>query len=213
MTNNKDKEKQQKKISTKYHASDSGEYEPGSYGRVLKNLPGLTKKTAMDAEEVKGYAKALQFVIENITLDQQLKVADINAIHKLFFGDLYSWAGKPRVVNLTKEGFTFPSAQFLEQTLNAFEQEILKPNTPCFGSQEQVLKKIAQVHLELLFIHPYREGNGRTARIIATIMAMQAGYKGFNWNVLEERFDEYVRSIQKLNVELMVALLRDALVQ
>ncbi len=173
----------------------------------------MTKKTAMDAEEVKGYAKALRFVIENITLDQQLTVTDINAIHKLFFSDLYSWAGKPREVNLTKEGFTFPAAQFLEQTLNTFEQEILKPNTPCFGTKEQVLKKIAQVHLELLFIHPYREGNGRTARIIATIMAMQAGYKGFNWNVLEERFDDYIRSIQKLNGELMATLLRDALVQ
>ena len=173
----------------------------------------MTKKTAMDAEEVKGYAKALRFVIENITLDQQLTVTDINAIHKLFFSVLYSWAGKPREVNLTKEGFTFPAAQFLEQTLNTFEQEILKPNTPCFGTKEQVLKKIAQVHLELLFIHPYREGNGRTARIIATIMAMQAGYKGFNWNVLEERFDDYIRSIQKLNGELMATLLRDALVQ
>jgi len=213
MAGNKEGEKKQKQISAKYHASDSGEYEPGSHGRVLKNLLGLTKKTAMDAEEVKGYAKALRFVIENITLDQQLTVTDINAIHKLFFSDLYSWAGKPREVNLTKEGFTFPSAQFLEQTLNTFEQEILKPNTPCFCTQEQVLKKIAQVHLELLFIHPYREGNGRTARIIATILAMQAGYKGFNWNVLEERFDDYIRSIQKLNGELMATLLRDALVQ
>ncbi|EAT59660.1 Fic family protein [Chlorobium ferrooxidans] len=31
--------------------------------------------------------------------------------------------------------------------------------------------KTVLVHLELLFIHPYREGNGRTAKLVATLMA------------------------------------------
>jgi|GEM_PF-428518 len=44
-------------------------------------------------------------------------------------------------------------------------------------------------------------------------MALHVGYKGFNWNVFDKRFDEYIRSIQKLNGELMVMLHRDALVQ
>lgn len=118
--------------------------------------------------------------MSNFTSDQQLTVSDIDAIHKHFFGSIYFWAGTHRVVNLTKNGFTFPAAQFLEQTLQTFEETILKPNTPCVGNIEEVLQKIATVHLELLFIHPYREGNGRTARLAATMMAILTGSTGLS---------------------------------
>lgn len=35
---------------------------------------------------------------------------------------------------------------------------------------------MAEVHAELLLIHPFREGNGRLARWIADLMAIQAGF-------------------------------------
>lgn len=202
-----------KQASIKYHASQTDEHEPGSDGTVLKNLLGLKTKDEIDAAEVKAYAQAFQFTMSNFTPDQQLTVSDIDAIHKHFFGSIYSWAGTHRVVNLTKNGFTFPAAQFLEKTLQTFEETILKPNTPCTGNKEEVLQKIATVHLELLFIHPYREGNGRIARLVATMMAIQAGYNGFDWKAVEKRFDEYVSAIQQLNLTLMTDLLRGALLE
>ena len=81
------------------------------------------------------------------------------------------------------------------------------------SSRNEVVRKIATVHLELLFIHPYREGNGRTARLLATLMALQAGFNGFDWEVLERKFVDYVRSIQKLDLELMESLLDEALLE
>ena len=79
------------------------------------------------------------------------------------------------------------------------------------GSRDETVRIIASVHLELLFIHPYRDGNDRTARLIATLMAFQAGYSGFDWKILERKFDQYVRSIQKLDLELMCTLLDEGL--
>jgi len=35
---------------------------------------------------------------------------------------------------------------------------------------------MAEVHAELLLIHPFREGNGRLARWVADLMALQAGF-------------------------------------
>jgi cell filamentation protein len=198
-------------ISTKYHASVAAEYEPGSQDLVLKNLLGITSKEKIDEAEVKGYAEAFEYMITHISSDQRLKVADIMTIHKVFFGHIYAWAGKPRTVNLSKDGFTFPAAQFLDQTLQHFEEDILKPNTPCHGARKEVIEKIAKVHLELLFIHPFREGNGRTARLLATLMALQAGYGGFDWEIFERRFADYVRAIQQLDLGLMSALLDTAL--
>ena len=198
-------------ISTKYHASEAGEFEPDSDGLVLKNLLGLKTQAAIDAAEVSAYGEAFGFIIHTFSADQQLSVADIDAVHRSFFGSIYSWAGKHRTINLTKEGFTFPAARFLEETLQTFEDTILKPNTPCSGTEEEVLRKIATVHLELLFIHPYREGNGRAARLVATLMALQAGYNGFNWEIAEKRFADYIKAIQTLSLEIMTTILRQAL--
>jgi cell filamentation protein len=38
----------------------------------------------------------------------------------------------------------------------------------------EVARRIAEVHAELLLIHPFREGNGRLARWLADLMAFQA---------------------------------------
>lgn len=34
---------------------------------------------------------------------------------------------------------------------------------------------MAEVHAELILVHPFREGNGRLARLLALLMALQAG--------------------------------------
>ena len=38
-----------------------------------------------------------------------------------------------------------------------------------------MIQAIAEVHTELVLIHPFQEGNGRCSRILASIMALQAG--------------------------------------
>jgi len=38
-----------------------------------------------------------------------------------------------------------------------------------------VAAALAEVHVEIVLIHPFREGNGRVSRLLATLMALQAG--------------------------------------
>jgi cell filamentation protein len=53
----------------------------------------------------------------------------------------------------------------------------LRIHTPCLFTEEAaVVEALAVVHTELVLIHPFREGNGRIARMLATVMAVQAGY-------------------------------------
>ena len=44
-------------------------------------------------------------------------------------------------------------------------------------------------------------------------MAAQAEYNGFDWSIVEKRFDEYASAIQHLNLALMTNLLRGALLE
>jgi cell filamentation protein len=71
-------------------------------------------------------------------------------------------------------GFPFASALAIPSAMAEFEQEFLKPHTPCKGKHiREIAQHIAPVHVEFLLIHPYREGNGRAARLLATMAAYQ----------------------------------------
>ena len=78
---------------------------------------------------------------------------------------------------------------------------MLRANTPCTGSTlDEITLKIAIVHVELLLIHPYGEGNGRTARLLATLMAYQADLPGIDFGFIGGRgkgFDRYIAAIQQ----------------
>ena len=61
-----------------------------------------------------------------------------------------------------------------------------------------MIKDIAIVHAELLFIHPFREGNGRASRLLATLMAAKAGHNLVGLEKFrEENFDEYIAAIHQ----------------
>ena len=106
-------------------------------------------------------------------------------------------AGKYRDVNLSKGGFAFPASSFLPETMIGFENEILLKLSNKYNSKEELVKDIAKAHAELLFIHPFREGNGRTARILANLMSRKQGYNALKFELITEKeFDNYVLAVQ-----------------
>lgn len=58
----------------------------------------------------------------------------------------------------------------------------------------------ANVHLDILMIHPFSDGNGRTARMLATYYLLQAGYKSILFTAVEQHFVydpvQYTRVLQ-----------------
>jgi cell filamentation protein len=97
-------------------------------------------------------------------------------MHRDWLGHLYGWAGRYRTVDMSKGGFTWPPAMRVEQNMAFIERETFKVKTPCRpGPLERVAHDMAEVHAELLLVHPFREGNGRLARWVADLMALQAG--------------------------------------
>ena len=98
-------------------------------------------------------------------------------MHKVWLGRVYEWAGAYRRVNISKGEFPFAAAAQIPALMRELEQGLLRRHTPClFRSTERVVQALAEVHVELVIIHPFRDGNGRVARILATLMALQAGF-------------------------------------
>ena len=111
-----------------------------------------TMGTTIDEQsKKKAYSLFEDRVINDIEVGT---VKGLRQIHAYIFGGLYDFAGQIRTVNISKGGFMFANALYLDETLKAIE------NMP-----EETLGQIVAKYVEMNIAHPFREGNGRTTRI------------------------------------------------
>ncbi|ORJ53699.1 Fic/DOC family protein [Geothermobacter hydrogeniphilus] len=193
-----------------------GQYEPGSNGRVLKNLLGISSLDELEVAETAELWFAEEKLLAEVRHDQSFTAQDICAMHRLWLGRIYPWAGKYRHVNLGKDGFPFAMAHAIPFLMAEFEREQLKRYTPCiFTDRDAITRALAEVHVELMLIHPFREGNGRLGRLLATLMGLQAGLPLLDFSEMagcrKEEYFAAVRAGMDKNYRPMARLFADVI--
>ncbi|WP_256927067.1 Fic family protein [Hydrogenophaga sp. IBVHS1] len=177
-------------------AGAEGEFEPGSNEQVLRNFVGITSPDDMDELELRLLGELYDEVLLQNLQDRALTVADLKHWHHLWLGNVYPWAGLTRSVNLGKGGFQFAAARLLPGLLDEFERKFLRPWTPCGNlAPDEMVNAIAVTHVELIVIHPFREGNGRLSRLLADVMAVQAGHEPLDYSSWEQQKAAYIGAI------------------
>jgi cell filamentation protein len=173
------------------------QYEAGSQNMVLKNLLGIIDPDEMDRMEAKALVKATDRLIREYDQEHQFTAADICYLHKTWLGEIYEWAGRYRRINITKDDFTFAMAAQIHKLMERFERNQLAQYTPCsFRNRKEVVTALAEIHTELLLIHPFREGNGRVARLLSLLMALQAGLPILDFSLIgEHKKQEYIKAV------------------
>ncbi len=153
-----------------------------------KNLLGIIGKREMDQLEGREQVRALEELAVSYADDHRFTAADICRIHAIWLGGIYAWAGRYRQVNVKKGTFSFAAAAQIPKLMVEFEEGPLKRHTPCHStSRENLAAALAEVHVELVLIHPFREGNGRVARLLAVLMGLQAGLPALYFDNLSGR--------------------------
>ncbi len=176
---------------------EEARFEPGSGDTVLQNLLGIISAEEMDIVEANALAAAMDDLLHEFDRIHRFTADDLCLIHKIWLGKIYPWAGRYRQVNISKGGFSFAMAAQVTKLMKLFEQEQLKKYTPClFDDNEKVVQAVAEVHTELVLIHPFREGNGRVARILVTLMALQAGLPLLDFSIMNKQKERYFRAVQ-----------------
>jgi cell filamentation protein len=176
-------------MADRYAATGAeAEFEPGSRRRVLRNLLGIRSVRAMERAESEALLAATRRAIEETDADQRLTAGHIRRLHGVWLGKIYPWAGQYRGVNISKAGFPFAAASQIPRLMEKLDRVQLKEYTPCRGGPGfDVSIALAAVHVELVLIHPFRDGNGRWARLVATLMALQAGLPPLDFSVVKGR--------------------------
>ena len=190
--------------------------EPGSNGQVLKNLLGITTQAEMERIETELLFELTDRLLDECDLNKKFTAEDLLQMHRRWLGTVYAWAGHYRQLMMSKGGFPFAAPAHIHKLMTDFERDFLAKYTPCSSvSRPEVISSLAIVHTELIIIHPFREGNGRIARLLATLMALQAGLPPLDFSDFAKiRQEEYFTAVRKgldQNYEPMEAVFRDVI--
>jgi Fic-DOC domain mobile mystery protein B len=117
----------------------------------------------------------------------------IRDLHKRMLGEVWKWAGKLRKSerNLGIPFFEIPMAlrQLLDDTKAQIEYKTYAPD-----------EIAVRFHHRLVAIHPFPNGNGRHARLMADLLVMRLGEERFSWG------RESLRDASALRQRYIVAL-------
>lgn len=143
---------------------------------MLRNLLGIARVRDMAEAESQALQLAQEKAIDQYSAAHRFAAKDICDLHRLWLSPIYSWAGEFRPVDLSKGNFRFANAAQIPRLMQEFERNALARFTPCQIQDVGLLTNaLALVHAELILIHPFRDGNGRAARMLAMLMGLQAG--------------------------------------
>ena len=205
-------------MSIRYDADGTqGESQAGPEGQVLANRLGIVDVDEINEAELILLEHLYKAVLIEDLPDRALVAADLFNWHRRWLGNLYAWAGQLRTVNVSKGGFLFAAAGQIEKLLASFECDCLARFTPCHGmTDETLVEAIAVTHVEVILIHPFREGNGRLSRLLADVMAAQAGRGPLDysaWDADKEAYFGAIRAGVSTDYEPMKRLVATALVR
>lgn len=98
-------------------------------------------------------------------------------IHRQLFGDLFDWAGELRTVDISKGTTRFCTCLRIKAEADKLFEALAANNFFVTYTREELVKAAAEFYIELNMVHPFREGNGRTQRILFEHIIINCGYE------------------------------------
>ena len=145
---------------------------------TLKNKLEITNSVQLaEAEEKISKEKAVLLFDTRLTDTFEVGTfKGLSDIHRYLFEDIYDFAGKIRTENIAKGAFRFASVMYLEEALEKIS------NMP-----QSTFEEIIEKYVEMNVAHPFREGNGRSARIWLDAILKKEINKVVDWSKVNKQ--------------------------
>ena len=153
---------------------------------VLKNKFGISDSLELaKIEEKLSKKKAIQ-LFESGYLDSldAGTFASLAKIHQFLFDEIYDFAGQVRDVNIAKGNFRFAPVIYLQAALENIDKMPQK-------SFDEIIAK----YVEMNVAHPFREGNGRSARIWLDLMLKKELNLVVDWSKVNK--EDYLLAMER----------------
>lgn len=149
-----------------------------------------------DAEEVYNHIKAMRFGLERLeSLPISLRL--MREVHEVLMSGVRGQNRRPgefRTVQAIISGpisgiqsarYVPPPHTEMMPALHAFESFLHAP------SDLPILVQLALIHYQFEAIHPFEDGNGRTGRLLLTLLLCSRGYLTHPWLYLSDYLDTH----------------------
>lgn len=141
---------------------------------IVETRMAVPGKSILEHNEVLGLDEAMKFVNGSLLQKQErVTVDDILEIHRRVLGHAHPLeAGRYRKTQVYVSDHVPPSPEEVEKHMEEFNSWLL-------SREPEILHPIefaALAHYKLVFIHPFTDGNGRTARLLMNSVLMRAGF-------------------------------------
>jgi len=179
---------------------------------VLKNKLGIMDDDALTTAEREITSLKL-LKLYNMPPTEGFNFETLCKIHKIIFEDVYEWAGQIRRGDFLSKGSSiFCRGPYIVESAKVIFGNILKENNLCGLNKSKFIEKIAYYMGEINALHPFREGNGRTAREFFRRLSLNAKYiLDFSKTEKEElltadieafngKYDKLIRILEKVVV-------------
>ena len=157
---------------------------------TIDNKLGITDSFKLANEEERISKKKAIDLFQTDFLNE-LKPGSLEAlvkIHRHLFKDIYEFAGQLRTVNIAKGNFRFASAIYLNEALKSIEK-----------MPQSTFDEIIEKYVEMNIAHPFREGNGRSARIWLDLILKSELKKVVDWSKVDK--DDYLLAMERSPVK------------
>lgn len=157
---------------------------------ILEDKLGITDLTELaHAEEKISKMKAIELFETNLLDIFEVGTFKGSAkIHQYLFSEIYDFAGKMRTVNIAKGAFRFVPVMYLEAALKNIER-----------MPQSTFDEIVEKYVEMNIAHPFREGNGRSARIWLDAIFRRELRMVVDWSMVDK--EDYLLAMERSPVK------------
>ena len=153
---------------------------------ALENRLGITDSAELARKEEALSKRKARELFESGFLDT-LTPGTFEAlaqIHAYLFSGIYEFAGKLRTVNLAKGQFRFAPVMYLSEALRHIDE-----------MPQRTFDEIVEKYVEMNVAHPFREGNGRSARIWLDAMLKKELGVVVDWSGIDR--EAYLQAMER----------------
>lgn len=123
-----------------------------------------------------------QEILTNSGITGRFSATHLKNIHKAFFKDIYTFAGKYRHEQIGKSNTWFYPPNAIDGSVKKLLEKLKSEKYLRNMDNKQFIDRVAYYMAELNAIHPFREGNGRTIREFIRQLCLYNGYE-LNWSI------------------------------
>lgn len=143
---------------------------------------GILPRIKVVQLENKGVAKALKYIFRLSSKKVKIAPKLICDIHKKGFGFIFpDWAGKFRTIDVTVGEFEPPHSSKVPELFKSLCDDLeerlnyIPPTSNEKGFLQEVVSLLSWFQHRFVWIHPFFDYNGRLARLVTNLIALNLG--------------------------------------